>query len=177
MCKWKINRCECPVSYCTEGLNKYDSLEVEYYFTVPEGDAEPILEVVCNAVANGFKIEDGVMVRNLFNTPDSTDFFDYCVNSLDKHHSFLRSRFYKREEALKDYEINPDINRVLCAFDNPFDISYLQAKGHPELKMQIVFTYESELESERELCKELGFPYGYVLNTHTSEVTSLGYLK
>ena len=67
MCKWKINKCDSPVSYCTEGLNKYDSLEVEYYFTVPEGDAEPILEVVCNAVANGFKIEDGVMVRNLFN--------------------------------------------------------------------------------------------------------------
>ena len=67
MCKWKTNRCECPVSYCTEGLEHFGSLEVEYYFTVPECDAEPILEVVCNAVANGFKIEDGVMVRNLFN--------------------------------------------------------------------------------------------------------------
>ncbi len=67
MCKWKINKCDSPASYCTEGLNKYDSLEVEYYFTVPEGDAAPILEVVFNAVANGFKIEDGVMVRNLFN--------------------------------------------------------------------------------------------------------------
>ena len=124
-----------------------------------------------------FKLYEILKVLNGYFTPDSTDFFDYCVNSLDKHHSFLRSRFYKREEALKDYEINPDINRVLCAFDNPFDISYLQAKGHPELKMQIVFTYESELESERELCKELGFPYGYVLNPHTNEVTCLGYLK
>ncbi len=67
MSEWKIKKCDSPVSYCTEGLNKYNSLEIEYYFTVPEGDAAPILEVVCNAVANGFKIEDGVLVRNLFN--------------------------------------------------------------------------------------------------------------
>ena len=66
MCKWKINRCECPVSYCTEGLDKYGSLEVEYYFSVPEKDAVPILETVCKAVSNGFKIEDGVMSRDLF---------------------------------------------------------------------------------------------------------------
>ena len=110
------------------------------------------------------KLYDILKVLNGYFTPDSTDFFDYCVNSLDKHHSFLRSCFCKREEALKD-------------FDNTFDTPYLPAKGHPELNMQIVFTYESELDSERELCKELGFPYGYVLNPHTNEVTCLGYLK
>ena len=124
-----------------------------------------------------FKLYEILKMLNGYFTPDSTEFFDYCLSTLDSHSSFLRSRFCNREEALKDYEINPDINRVLCAFDNPFDISYLQAKGHPELKIQIVFTYESELESERELCKELGFSYVYVLNLHTNEVTCLGYLK
>ena len=43
------------------------TLEIEYYFTVPEGEAEYILEVVCKSVGDGFKIKDGVMVRELFN--------------------------------------------------------------------------------------------------------------
>ena len=73
------------------------------------------------------KLYDILKVLNGHFTPDSTGFFDYCVNTLDSHSSFLRSRFCKREEPLKDYEINPDINRVLCAFDNPFDISSTEA--------------------------------------------------
>ena len=66
MCKWKVNRCECPVSYCTEGLEQLGSLEVEYYFSVPEKDAIPILETVCKAVEGGLEIEDGAMYRDLF---------------------------------------------------------------------------------------------------------------
>jgi len=66
MCKWKTNRCECPVSYCTEGLEHFGSLEVEYYFSVPEKDAIPIIETVCKAVEEGLVIEDGVMYRDLF---------------------------------------------------------------------------------------------------------------
>lgn len=61
MCKWKTNRCECPVSYCTEGLEHFGSLEIEYYFSVPEKDAIPIIETVCKAVEEGLVIEDGVM--------------------------------------------------------------------------------------------------------------------
>lgn len=66
MCKCEVNRCECPVSYCTEGLEHFGSLEVEYYFSVPEKDAIPIIETVCKAVEEGLVIEDGVMYRELF---------------------------------------------------------------------------------------------------------------
>lgn len=83
MCKWKIRRCECPVSYCTEGLEKFGSLEVEYYFNVPYKYAAPILETVCRAVANGFEIEDGVMVRDLFKNV-SVFFFKTKSLSSDK---------------------------------------------------------------------------------------------
>lgn len=66
MCKWVVNQCDCPVSYCTEGLEQLGSLEVEYYFSVPEKDAIPILETVCKAVESGLVIEDGVMYKDLF---------------------------------------------------------------------------------------------------------------
>ena len=61
-----------------------------------------------------FKLYEILNMLNGCFTPESTDFFDYCLGTLDCHHSFLRTRFCKRDEPLKDYEINPDINCVLC---------------------------------------------------------------
>ena len=97
------------------------------------------------------KLYDILKVLNGYFTPDSTDFFYCCVNTLDSQHHFLRSRFCKRDEPLKDFELSPDINRVLCVFSIPFDATNMRYKKdifpYPVtvLKMQIVFTYESEL--------------------------------
>ena len=124
-----------------------------------------------------FRLYEILKMLNGYFTPDSTEFFDYCLTTLDKHSSFLRSRFCKRDELLADYGISPDINCVLCAFNIPFDLSFVNANDIFRMKMQIVFCYEKDLESEKELCKNLGFTYGYLLNPHTNEVTNLGYLK
>ena len=124
-----------------------------------------------------FRLYEILKMLNGYFTPDSTEFFDYCVNTLDKHSSFLRSRFCKRDEPLEDYDINYGIDWVLCAFNVPFEDSHFVFKDMSKLKMQLVFDYESKLEYDKELCKNLGFSYGYLLNPHTNEVTNLGYLK
>ena len=124
-----------------------------------------------------FKLYEILKVLNGYFTPESEDFFDYCVNTLDKHSSFLRSRFCKRDVPLEDYGISPDINCVLCAFNIPADLSLVNANDILKMKMQIVFCKENKLESEKELCKNLGFSYGYLLNPHTNKITNLGYMK
>ena len=124
-----------------------------------------------------FRLYEILKMLNGYFTPDSTVFFDYCVNTLDKHNSFLRSRFCKRGVPLADMSINPDIDCVLCVFNIPSDLSLVNTNDIFKMKMQIVFCKENELESEKELCKNLGFSYGYLLNPHTNEVTNLGYLK
>ena len=124
-----------------------------------------------------FKFYEILNMLNGYFTTDSTEFFDYCLNTLDEHSSFLRSRFCKRDELLKDYAISKDISCVLCAFNIPSDLSLVNANDIFKMKMQIVFCKENELESEKELYKNLGFSYGYLLNPHTNEVTNLGYLK
>ena len=123
-----------------------------------------------------FRLYEILKMLNGYFTPDSTVFFDYCVNTLDKHNSFLRSRFCKRDVPLDDYDISSDIICVLCAFNIPSDISLVEVNNILQFKMQIVFCKENELESEIELCKNLGFTYGYLLNPHTNEIANLGYL-
>ena len=124
-----------------------------------------------------FKFYEILEMLNWYFTPDTTDFFDYCVNNLEKHSSFLRSCFCKRAVPLEDFDINYDMDCVLCAFNVPFEDSHFASKDKPKLKMQLVFDYKSKLDYGEELCKALGFPYMYVLNPHTNKITNLEYLK
>ncbi len=124
-----------------------------------------------------FKLYEILKMLNGHFTPESNEFFDYCVNTSGKHNSFLRSSFCKRDVPLEDYAISKDINCVLCVFNIPADLAHIKESDIFNLKMQIVFTYERNLESEKELCKNLGFSYGYLLNPHTNEFNNLGYLK
>ena len=84
----------------------------------------------------GFKFYEILNMLNGYFTPTSTEFFDYCLTTLDKHNSFLRSRFCKRDEPLEDYDISYGIEWVLCAFNVSFEDSHFVSKDRSKLKMQ-----------------------------------------
>lgn len=118
----------------------------------------------------------GSVLRDLNNyfTPDNNMFMDYCMWFLEKDFNTLKTCYCKRVEKLDIPFGNLGGNRVLCVFNIPFE------KGNPlffeEVKMQIVLTTEEDIDAEIELCKDAGYLYGYVLDTRTEEITSLGYL-
>ena len=117
----------------------------------------------------------GSVLRDLNNyfTPESNLFMDYCLWFLERDFNTLKTCYCKRVEKLDIPFGNIGGNRVLCVFNIPFEGTPLFFE---EVKMQIVLTTEEGIDAEIELCKDAGYLYGYVLNTRTEEITSLGYL-
>lgn len=58
-----------PLTYHTHGLNKFGSLEVEILLPISPKNAGIYLNAIGEAIQNGLKLEDGLMVEELFSVP------------------------------------------------------------------------------------------------------------
>lgn len=67
---WEIhNVVDNPISFHTHGLDKYDSLEIEIVLPLHLKEGASFCNCIGAAIAEGLKIEDGLMVEGLFNLP------------------------------------------------------------------------------------------------------------
>lgn len=67
---WEIhNVVSNPISFHTHGLDKYNSLEIEIVLPLHLKEGASFCNCIGAAIAEGLKIEDGLMVEGLFNLP------------------------------------------------------------------------------------------------------------
>ena len=109
---------------------------------------------------------------NVYFTPDSTLFLDYCLCFLERDFNTLKTCYCKRPERLETPRLNiGEITRVLCVFDKPYDM------GNPhfleDVKVQMILTSEEDFEAELNICKEAGYLYGCVLYLPSEEIIPL----